>query len=355
MDHARNLVGGFRQTKLLPAGLSEAERDMYAREALLWTDPKAARGKPAELKPDPARDADVRVRLLDDDLGVDSQVLIPNGPFSHLYGGVPEGEDKPLPVRIAMVRAFNNAMGKIQREYPRFIATAILPFDDLEESRKEATRAVKELGITAIQLPGNWMGQNFDAMELYPFWDTINKLDVPIFVHHIPQSCGGSYGDHVPRYPMVGAERMRRLHVGVYVGFGLEYAMCCTALSIGGVLDEFENLRFCFFEAGAGWLPYTMVGADRSFYIRPDCSRTMNLHSELIRKHCFTAVESTENVPALVQMAGSENFFFGTDYPHGEYQFLPNDVTTYANLPIPEIDRENILGRTMLRVLKRVD
>jgi predicted TIM-barrel fold metal-dependent hydrolase len=55
----------------------------------------------------------------------------------------------------------------------------------------------------------------------------------------------------------------------------------------------------------------------------------------------------------LVQSIGSENYFFGTDYPHGEYQRLPNEVATYANLEIPDADKENILGRTMLRALKR--
>lgn len=168
-----------------------------------------------------------------------------------------------------------------------------------------------------------------------------------MFVHHIPQSCGGSLTDHVPRYPMVGQERMRRLHIGVYLGFGMEYAMACAALSLGGVLDQFTNLRFCFFEAGAGWLPNAMVGCDRAFYIRPQCSLTKTRPSELIKKHCFTAVESTEHIPVLAQS-------IGTDYPHGEYKFLPNTVESITGLEgISDRDRENILGRTMLRVPNR--
>jgi len=339
--------------ELLPDGLTTQARDMYAREARLWAEPNAGRRKDNGA-PAPLRDPEERIKVLDEVLEVDRQVLIPHAQFSHLYGGAPEGEDKPRPVRIATCKAYNNAVGAIQRRFPkRFIATAILPFDDLEESRKEAERAVKELGIRAIQLPANWMGHNFDAMELYPFWDTVNALDVAIFVHHIPQSCSASLVDHVPRYPIVGQERMRRLHIGVYVGFGMEYTITCAALSLGGVLDEFANLRFCFFEAGAGWLPYAMMGCDRAFYIRQECSRTKTRPSELIRKHCFTAVESTEHIPALVQSMGSENFFFGTDYPHGEYQFLPNTVKSVTNLDgISQRDKENILGRTMLRALK---
>lgn len=341
---------------LLPAGLTPQARDMYAREARMWAEPEANRrgGSGGGGGAVPLRDPEVRLKVLDDDLGVDMQVLIPHAQFGHLYGGAPEGEDKPLATRIAIVKAYNNAVAAIQRQYPdRFIATAILPFDDLEESRTEARRVVKELAIEGLQLPANWMGQNFDCMEMYPFWDTINELDVPIFVHHIPQSCGGSLVDHVPRYPIVGQERMRRLHIGVYIGFGIEYAVCAAALSLGGVLDEFPNLRFCFFEAGAGWLPYAAMGADRSFYIQNACSRTRTPPSQLIKQHCFTAVESTEHVPALVQSFGSENFFFGTDYPHGEFQYLPNEVDTYLNLEIPARDKENILGRTMLHALHR--
>jgi len=339
---------------LLPEGLTPQAREMYAQEACLWAEPNAGHGQEGEGSV-PLRDPAERIKVLDDILGVDTQVLIPHAQFAHLCGGLPEGEDKPLPVRLATCKAYNNAVSGIQKQYPeRFIATAIVPFDDLEESRKEVRRVVKELGMYAIQLPANWMGHNFDAMELYPFWDTVNELDIAVFVHHIPQSCSGSLVDHIPRYPMVGQERMRRLHIGVYLGFAMEYAMACAALSLGGVFDRFPNLRFCFFEAGAGWLPYTMVGCDRAFYIRSKCSRTKTRPSELIKKHCFTAVESTEHIPALVQSIGTENFFFGTDYPHGEYKFLPNTVKSITGLEgISGRDKENILGRTMLRALKR--
>lgn len=339
---------------LLPEGLTRQARDMYAREARMWAEPGGGRGRSEERGAVPLRDPDVRLKVLDDELGVDMQVLIPHAQFAHLYGGNPEGEDQPLAARIAIIKAYNNAVAAIQRQYPdRYIATAVLPFDDLGESQREARRVVQDLGIGAIQLPANWMGHNFDAIDLYPFWDTVNQLDVPIFVHHIPQSCAGSLVDHVPRYPIVGQDRMRRLHIGVYVGFGIEYAVCVAALSLGGVLDEFTNLRFCFFEAGAGWLPYAAMGADRSFYIQNACSRTRTPPSQLIKKHCFTALESTEHIPALVQSFGSENFFFGTDWPHGEYRHLPNEVETYLTLPVPASDRENILGRTMLEVLHR--
>ena len=51
---------------------------------------------------------------------------------------------------------------------------------------------------------------------------------------------------------------------------------------------------------------------------------------------------------------GSENFFYGSDYPHGEFMKLPNYVNAVTDLDgITERDKENILGRTMLTALKR--
>ena len=51
-------------------------------------------------------------------------------------------------------------------------------------------------------------------------------------------------------------------------------------------------------------------------------------------------------------MMGSENFFYGSDFPHSEYAYLPNEVDTYLSVDgISDDDKENILGKTMLRVL----
>ncbi|PON10173.1 hypothetical protein C2W62_51505, partial [Candidatus Entotheonella serta] len=158
---------------------------------------------------------------------------------------------------------------------------------------------------------------------------------VTVFVHHIPQGCRGRTSiDHPPRYPMLGMERMRRLHIGTYLGFGLEYTVACAALTLGGVLNEFPNLRFCFFEAGASWMPYAMYGADRSFDIEPQCARTTTLPSELIKKHCLTAVEPAEHLEQLVTAMGSENFFFGTDYPHPEFQRYHNTAAAIPDLSL---------------------
>src|SRR5437870_2410790 len=77
---------------LLPADLTPQARDMYAREAALWSEPGGGRSGAKNRGADPLRDPEARIKVLDEELHVDTQILIPHAQFSHLYGGSPEGE-----------------------------------------------------------------------------------------------------------------------------------------------------------------------------------------------------------------------------------------------------------------------
>ena len=201
---------------------------------------------------------------------------------------------KPPWRRTARAQLYNNAAAALQERYAdRFICQATFPWDDIEASVKEVERA-SALGFRAVSICGSWMDQNLDAYELYPFWEAVSGCDMACIVHNFTQGHRGSMTEHITPYPMVGTERYHRLHIGTYVGFGLDYAVACCALTLGGVLEEFPNLRFLFFEAGASWMAHAMHGADRSFYIERACSRSDALPSELIKRHCMTAIESLE-------------------------------------------------------------
>ena len=119
------------------------------------------------------------------------------------------------------------------------------------------------------------------------------------------------------------------------------------------MLDQFPKLRFLFFEAGATWMAYAMHGADRSFYIERACSRTNTRPSELILQHCMTAVENVEPLDQLVEVYGADNFVIGTDFPHPEFQRLPNattDVTSRTKLS--DENKAKILGGNLARALR---
>ena len=252
------------------------------RPAITGAAPAAARGGPvghgvvadrAKLLPD-------RLRHAGADPGRDLRQPI----------GSPLARQAEPGMTHALCRAFNVATSKAQKEFPeQFIGTAVVPFRDVEESCDEARYAVQELGLKIICINGNWQGRNYDEIELYPFWKTVHDLGAVLYVHHNPFNC--SVRDHLPSTYTLGWERMRRLHISNYLGFAFEYMVGMASLTLGGVLEEFPNLKFVFFEAGGSWLPWAMYTLDRVYGVEPQCARCTEKPSDLIRRSCFVAAE----------------------------------------------------------------
>ena len=358
-DTHYNLTVDYKELKdLLPRQRMPEAQDMMWRDGERFANPNGVRVEvngPVGPRPstaptegDPTRDPDARCDQIDK-LGFDMQVLI----CSTAMPAPLRPADKPLWLRQALAQLYNNASAKLQATHPdRFICHATVPWDDIDFSIQELERASK-LGLKRVLIAGSYMGRNLDAYELFPFWEAVSDLDITLFVHDTPQPCGGSILHHATPYPMVGWERYERLHIGTYLGFGIDYTVAAAALTLGGVLDEFPNLRFMFMEGGALWLSYAMAGADRAFFIEPACSRTRNRPSELMLEHFVTEVQGLEPVEHIVGAHGADNLFLSTDFPHPEFQALPNstdDITGNQNLS--EEDKAKILGGNLARFLK---
>jgi aminocarboxymuconate-semialdehyde decarboxylase len=282
--------------------------------------------------------------------GFDMQVLIPDGIFANSFGSPTRPHWEPG-VALALCMAFNNAAAAAQRALPdTFIATARVPLAlDVQESCREAERAVKELGTKIIVLTGNWMGKNFDEIALFPFWRTIADLGAVVYVHGNPFNC--QVNDHVPSTYTLGWERMRRLHISNYLGFAFEGMMCCASLTLGGLLEEFPALRFCNFESGGSWLPWVYYTLDRVYGVERQCARCSTRPSELLQKAFYVAVEPDEFcLPQAVQAIGSENFIIGSDYPHPPSTFPTTAAGIEHMAGLSEQDKENILGGNLTRV-----
>jgi predicted TIM-barrel fold metal-dependent hydrolase len=64
-------------------------------------------------------------------------------------------------------------------------------------------------------------------------------------------------------------------------------------------------------------------------------------------------VENLEPLEQYVQAYGSDNYIIGTDFPHPEFQKLPNATTDITDKPgLSQEDKAKILGGNMIRALK---
>lgn len=350
-----NLTVDYRQLKdLLPISYQSQLRSALLDDALRIVDAASVRdaltgsSSAPNHSGDPEWDLEARILEMDK-LEFDTQVL---NTQRAMPTPLKAQGDTPLWLRTALAQIYNNEAVRIQTTYPeRFIGLITVPWDDIQASVAEIERA-SSLGLRAVSICGSWMDQNLDAYELYPFWEAVSGLDLTCLVHNHTQGHRGTMHDHQTEYPMVGTDRYHRMHIGTYLGFGIDYTVACAALTLGGVLDQFPNLRFVFFEAGASWMTYAMHGADRSFVIERACSRTNTRPSELIMRHCMTAVENVEPLEELVQVYGHENFVIGTDFPHPEFQRLPNSAGGIMDAGISDQAKTNILGGNFARALR---
>ncbi|MND02271.1 hypothetical protein D3C83_215900 [compost metagenome] len=64
-------------------------------------------------------------------------------------------------------------------------------------------------------------------------------------------------------------------------------------------------------------------------------------------------MQGLEPVEAIVMGMGSKNLFMSTDFPHPEFQALPNDTSDITDKPgLSDEDKANILGGNLARFLK---
>src|SRR3972149_1350447 len=81
-------------------------------------------------------------------------------------------------------KIINDEFSKIDNKYPkRFVSFATVPALEGKASLKEVERSIKDLGLKGITIEAQVNGQNLDSRELWPFYEAVSKLNVPIFVH----------------------------------------------------------------------------------------------------------------------------------------------------------------------------
>lgn len=284
--------------------------------------------------------------------GFDVQVLIPdNRPL--IYELEPE-----LGRRLA--RAYNETVAEDIAGDRRFIGVAWVYLPDIEESIREVRRAVRDLGLRAVKFNGGWGDGDLDQEVLWPLYEEICRLDVPILVHPAARVFEAQHS-----HPwLVGSERYQGFpHLPTALGFPLTYMVTIARLIFSGVLDRFPKLRFAFFEGGVGWVPWLMQTLDQhtpaeagdSVAVRQFFSgreRLKRRPSEYFEHFYIAAVAWERYLPEIVRCWPDHNIIIGSDFDHGDaVATWPRTVAPIqAMAGLSAEDREKILGGNAVRL-----
>ena len=310
---------------------------------------------------------DLKRRIADMDVAqFDKQVLICGSRITY-YETSPE-------VGLAICKACNDGSAEAMNFSKRFIGAALVPLQDVSLAIEELDRAVTKLGLKAVNIATNINGKLLDTPELWPFYRKASELNIPVLVHGVSDFM--VYGvRQIDKHPPFSQVRL----TGV-LGFPFEMQIAISSLMLGGVLDEFPGLKFCFMEGGVGFFAHLMDRLTGDAYAwltskseeeRKTDQKKRDLRDatgnredivkdQLIKKspdqyvdNLYLSVEVFEKLlPYTIQNYGCDNLVLGSDYPHPD-TFFPHTVPRLMSLEsISAQDKEKIVGKNAQRLLR---
>jgi len=244
-------------------------------------------------------DLDVRKRYMAEH-GIVRQVLAPP-PFLFYYW---------IDARVGMeiIHTVNDAMAEITNSDPAFACLGTIPMQDAPAAMRESER-IKSLGLSGIEIGSNIDGMELDDERLWPVYEAIESLGLPLLVH--PNN-------------VVGSDRMRDFHLQNMVGFPCDSTLAAARLIFAGVLDRFPDLKICLGQAG-GFLPYIVGRLDQGFTARAECRRSgCSKPSDYLRRfHYDTIIHASRPLAFLIESVGADRVMFGSDFPFDMRSLLP--------------------------------
>jgi predicted TIM-barrel fold metal-dependent hydrolase len=244
-----------------------------------------------------------------EEVGIASTVLYPTAGLA--FGVIQDPE-----WAVALARAYNDWFSdRYFRQDKRLRGVALVPLQDVSEAVKEMRRAIEELGMVGVVLPGNSADMGVRKLlgdpVFWPLYEEAERLNCAIGIH--------------------GAVSMN-IGLAAFRGFAATQALehpfaqmaQLTSMVFEGVFEKFPRLRVAYLEAGTSWVPFMMDRLDRSFGAWSSMARRE--FSELVKKkpsdyiasgNVFFSCEGGEaSMGHAVERIGSHCVLFASDFPH---------------------------------------
>jgi aminocarboxymuconate-semialdehyde decarboxylase len=269
----------------------------------------------------------IRLRIMDEGR-VDMHALSLTSPM--VYWATPE-------FGLKLSRAFNDACAAAHLEHPaRFVGMATLPMQAPQLAVEEVARAAKLPGIRGVYMGTHVNGRNLDEKEFFPVYAKCEELGLPIFLHPVAPT---------------GRERMRKYHLGNFLGNPLETGIAAASLVFGGVMDAFPKLDVMLPHAG-GIFPALIGRMDHGTTVRVECRHMTRPPSSYLRRfHYDTITHSDGILMNLVRQVGADRVVMGSDCPADMSYTRPVDVVERLT-ELSAAGRDAILGGNAARLLK---
>lgn len=243
--------------------------------------------------------------------------------------------DAPAAVRIAT--RMNDSIAERVRAHPsRFLGLATVPLQDVESSVKEARRAIETLGLHGFMIGSNVNGVNLDHPDLFPFFETVAALGVPLFIH--------------PYIP-AGSERMQDYYLHNLIGMVAETGLAIASTIFGAIYERLPDLKVCFAHGG-GVFPYIHGRSMHGYVVRPvECGSAIPHPPDdyLTALYFDSITHDASALRYLTTVVGADQIVIGSDYP---FDMGPAEPVreVLENPYLTEHDKAQIVGLNAARL-----
>ena len=250
---------------------------------------------------------------------------------------------------IAM-RANDFLAEQVAKRPTRFQAFAALPLQDADMATKELERCVKYLGFkgalvngfSQVNTPDNCV--YYDAPQFAGFWDSVEKLNVPFYLH--------------PRNPIAAWAQIYDGHpwlMGPTWAFGQETAVHALRLMASGLFDKHPKLQIILGHMGEG-LPYSMWRIDNrnAWVTMPKTYPAKKTFGEYFQNNFYITTSGNFRTQTLIDAMleiGADRILFSTDWP---FENVDHAAKWFDSASISEADRLKI-GRSNAARLFNLD
>jgi 2,3-dihydroxybenzoate decarboxylase len=227
----------------------------------------------------------------------------------------------------------------------RYAGFAAVALQDPAAAAAEAERAVRELGFRGVLVNGYSSvgdletGAYYDHERFWPFWERIEALDVPLYLH--------------PRNPLPGQRRIyegRPELLGPTWAFGVETATHALRLITSGLFDRFPSLTVILGHLGEG-LPFALYRLEQRLKRIPEV-RLEKPATHYLRDNFHITTSGNYHTASLIGILlqlGADRLMFAADYP---FEDLEDGARWFDTAPISDIDREKIGRLNAQRLLR---
>src|SRR4051812_9569155 len=125
---------------------------------------------------------------------------------------------------------FADICAKNSDHFPGWVAEAAIGAPDA--GVREAERAIKA-GALGVQIHTNIAGKPLDSPEFEPFWEAMNKLNKPVWMH---PARGANFPDYA-------TEKKSKYEIWWTFGWSYETAAAMARLVFSKIMDKYPNLK----------------------------------------------------------------------------------------------------------------